>query len=231
MSLADIVSAIDAYLLRLEQARDLLMGSTVAGRSGSRRRATSTTSARQSQRSEQDAGARTRKATKSSLQASSGPVKPAAAPRTVPAPTLAHPSPAPGVTRPAPTPVVGRPAPAPGGMQPAQATGADQIPVTVEVKKLRAAGPQRRRFSLRTATPKAKPAEPQSALGGAVPTGWVGVSADEARRAREQHVVRPAAPVHFEAPATAPAGRQAFEAIFGGGTEVAEDSKDLRNEE
>jgi len=78
----------------------------------------------------------------------------------------------------------------------------------------------RKREQHRDRLPGRKPPVAANALSKRVPSGWVGVSAEEARRAGEQKIRQPE-PSHSEYPVTAAAGRRAFEAAFGGTSETA----------
>lgn len=201
MSVADIVREIDAYLMRLTQARDLLAESIVAEGRDKAPRAPGVTRVRETRQARRSAPLSTAR-TVAEEEGGDGEMDlpspaPVTAPQALPVPTPAQPA----------APVLRFPAPSPAASTP------EQQPVVHRVRSAPS----------RTRTPRPRAPASAPALGGSVPSGWIGVSAEEAKRAREQTVAQPAPVPHFEPPATALAGRQAFEAIFGGGSEAAEE--------
>ena len=207
MSLAEIVREIDSYLLRLEQARNLLTQSVVPERSRQRRPLTPA-KAVSSERVAHDAviTARTRrnKTRKVKLRAWKAPAGSQSLPSLTVGSSPAADEGAADMARPASAPP----------RRTAQMGAARE--------KGCAAPPERRPIRLRDTAPKQQWAGPATALTGSVPSGWIGISAEEAQRSREHKNMMRAKPTHVDAPATALAGRRAFEAIFGS----AEESSD-----
>ena len=181
MSLAEIVRAIDSYLLRLEQARNLLTQSVVPERSKQRRPLTPA-KAVSSERVAHDAviTARTRrnKTRKAKLRAWKAP----AGSQSLPSLTVGS---SPAADEGAAD--MARPASAPPGRT-AQLRAARE--------KGRAVPSERGPIRLRDTAPKQQWAEPATALTGSVPSGWIGISAEDAKRSREHKNMVRTEPTH-----------------------------------
>lgn len=188
MRLAKIIHEIDAYLLRLRQARHLLAASTI-------------TEQRSQARSRQTAiSARKPKPTAVNLHGSLNRVSVTveAAERNEPAFS-------------APEPAFD------------QAEGARPLP-----KENRRATPQRRRPARQEKAPaKLEPSpKPATATSRPVPTGWIVVSAEEAKRQRQPDTHR--AQLHSDTPSRGLTGRRAFEALFRDTSESSSTSPNLK---
>jgi hypothetical protein len=202
MPLATIIREIDAYLERLEQARDLLAQSLIPihrSRANRRREATERQphiEGRNNVRRDKQSPAPPRRPVRNS--------KPTAATIDVDSQPQASESCDASLAGESPAAL------------PQQAQQANQSSASSGRKENRPAA-ARRRKSLRVGRRPmmAKQEKPAKALSRPPVSGWIAVSPEVAKRAREHAV--PAGPISFVAPATALAGRRAFEVLFGNG--------------
>jgi hypothetical protein len=213
VSLSEIINEIDAYLLSLRQARDLLTASTPTerrSRSHNRQAALS---------------ARTRVRATRNTQPLPEKTLPAGIPTRKPKPVVENlrgwqnrvsvrvePAEKNELAHSAPEPALH------------QVDGAQSLQ-----KENRRATPQRRR-PVRQEKAPAKPEfslKPATALSRPVPTGWIAVSAEEAKRQREPEAHR--APLRSGMPSRGSTGKRAFEALFGDVSESPRTSPNVKH--
>lgn len=199
MSPAEILQQIDSYLARLQQARFLLAQSMIPGKpSRQRRRPTPVKAALPMSPLNPLRKTTTRKSSVPKLM-----LRPEqlAASRSLGSRSSGSPSPATiraeNVTRLASGPPT------------------ETMETRVASEKRPPTNRQPEGVRIRDRTPIKGSAAPPTALSGTVPSGWIGISADEARRSREHknavQIERP----HVQVPGTPLAGKRAFEALFG----------------
>jgi len=198
MSLAAILNEVDLQLFRLEQARDLLLQSVIPVRPGRRLPRVS------------------KKVHRSPEAAQRGPVSRHRAPKE---PLREMPLSAENVVDqavPLPEIVTAK------RLSPENSASAESQmqPSVLEPPVRQPSVSTRKMKQFRDGLPGRTPPMAATALSKRVPSGWIGVSAEEARRAGEQKTRQPEAS-HSEYPVTAAAGRRAFEAAFGGTSKTA----------
>ena len=210
--LAEILNEIDAFLLRLRQARNLLAASTITEQRSRARRRQTAISARKRVRAtrsvqplpekKRPAGITTRK------------LKPAA--------ENLH-----GLRNRVSVTVEAAERNEPAFSAPVPAF--DQVEGARPLQKEnRRATPQRRRPARQEkATAKLEPSpKPATTSNRPVPTGWIVVSAEEAKRQREPDARL--AQLHSATPSRGLTGRRAFEALFGDTSESSGTSPNLK---
>jgi hypothetical protein len=209
--MAEIINDIDEYLLRLNRARDLLAGSTMtAQRSQARSRKTAISSGKRVRatrnvppRSEMKlpVGIRTRKAKPASEKLSRS--------RNGVSVTVEV------AERIEPDPLAPERAP-------------HQVEQARSVQKESARVTPRRRSARQKKTPTKTDTSPKPATASRrpVPTGWIVVSAEEARRQREPQ--ERLAQARSATPSRGLTGRRAFEALFGDTSESSGTSPNLK---
>jgi hypothetical protein len=210
--LAEIINDIDEYLLRLNRARDLLAGSTMtAQRSQARSRKTAISSGKRVRatrnvppRSEMKlpVGIKTRKAKPASEKLSRS--------RNGVSVTVEV------AERIEPNPLAPERAP-------------HQVEQALSVQKESARVTPRRRSAQQKKTPTKIDASPKPATASRrpVPTGWIVVSAEEAKRQREPQ--ERLAQARSATPSRGLTGRRAFEALFGDTSESSRTSPNLKH--
>ena len=212
MPLAEIINEIDAYLLRLRQARDLLAAPAITeqrsrGRSrqtaiSARRRVRATRNAQPLPEKNLPTGITTRKPkpVAESLSGSQNRVSITVESAERNEPALSAPEPA-----------------------------LHQIEGALSLQKEnRRATPQRRR-PVRQKKALAKPESPKRATAPSrpVPTGWIVVSAEEAKRQREPEA--PLAQLRSDTPSKGLTGKRAFEALFRDISESSDTSPNVKH--
>jgi hypothetical protein len=211
--LAEIINEIDAYLLRLRQARDLLAASTTTEQRSRARSRQTTISTRKHVRATRNvqplsekklpAGIATRKAKPGAenLQGSHNRVSGTAESVEGNEPALSAPEPA--------------------------LHQVEGIPSLQ--KKITRATPHRRRPVRQEKAPAKLETSPKPATASSrpLPTGWIVVSAEEAKRQREPEAHL--AQLRFATPSRGLTGRRAFEALFGDTSESSSNSPNFKH--
>lgn len=198
MSLAAILNEVDLQLFRLEQARDLLVQSVIPVRPGRRLQRVPEKVERSADVAQRVPVSR-RRAPKESLRETLLRAE-NVVDRAVPLPEIV------GVKRLSPENSA--------SVEPQMRPPVPELPVRQPSVSTR------KRMQRRDRLPGRKPPVAANALSKRGPSGWIGVSAAEARRAGEQKTRQPKSS-RYEYPVTAAAGRRAFEAAFGGTAETA----------
>lgn len=197
MSLAAILTELDLQLFRLEQARDLLVQSVIPVRRGRRLPGVS------------------KKVDRSPDVAHRVPVSRRRAPKESVRETLLRAEYVVDQAAPLPEIVDAR------RLSPENSPSVESLmrPSVLQPPARQPSVSTRKIEQRRDRLPGRKPPVAANALSKRGASGWVGVSAEEARRAGKQKTSQPEAS-RYEYPVTAAAGRRAFEAAFGGTAET-----------